>query len=152
MLKTINQKISIVLILLAIGYLIMSYRLPSYPYTPVDADVVPKGLGWLLIILSIFLFFSKNTETKEQRARRNIPKKEFAVLGAVFLFIFLYIWLLEIVGFVIMTGVFIFFCSWFLGYKKYKTNIIVSVLFPFFMYVTFSYFLKISLPQGILPF
>lgn len=151
MLKTINQRIALVLFLLAVGYLILSYKLPSFPYTPVDADVIPKGLGWLLIALSIGLYFSKDSETEEQKARRNIPKKEIFVIIAVFAMVFIYITLFEFVGFIVMTAIFIFFCSWFLGYKKHITNIIVSICFSFFMYSIFVYLLEIKLPQGILP-
>lgn len=152
MIKTMNQKTSIFLILLGSGYLYTTAKLPSYPYSPVDADVIPIGLGWVLIGLAVFLYFSEDSETEEQKAKRDIPKKDVAALVAVFLFIFLYIFLLEIVGFVLTTAIFIFFCSWFLGYKKFKTNIIVSILFPLFIYITFTQFLKISLPEGILPF
>ncbi|SDQ23937.1 putative tricarboxylic transport membrane protein [Virgibacillus subterraneus] len=152
MLKTMNQKVSIVLILVGIGYLYMTSNLPSYPYSPVDADVIPTGLGWLLVGLAVLLYFTKDSETKEQKARRDIPKKDIGALLAVFIFIFFYILLLEVLGFIVSTAVFIFFSSWFLGYEKFKTNIIVSILFPLFIYLTFTQFLKISLPEGILPF
>lgn len=152
MLATWNQRIGVILLLLAIGYLVLTYRLPTYAYTSVDADVIPLALGWLLVILSICLFFIKDTETPEQKERRNIPKKDAGVLLAVFGFIFIYILFLEFLGFVLVTMVFIFFCSWFLGYKKHITNAIVSILFPVIMYIMFTEFLRINLPQGILPF
>ncbi|MGO4889225.1 tripartite tricarboxylate transporter TctB family protein [Anaerobacillus sp. MEB173] len=152
MLKTMNQRVSIVLLLIAIVYLILSYQLPSYAYTEVDADMIPKALGWLLIFLSVLLFLAKDSETEEQKARRKIPKKDIGVLLTVAGFIFVYIMLLEFLGFVIITALFIFFCSWFLGYKQHVTNMIVSVVFPVFMYTVFTMLLKISLPQGILPF
>ncbi|PAV30932.1 hypothetical protein CIL05_04245 [Virgibacillus profundi] len=152
MLKTLNQRISVILVLIAAGYLILAFQLPSYPYAPVDADLIPMVLGFLLIILAVCLYFSKDSETEEQKARRDIPKKDIGALLAVFTFILLYIMLLEILGFVIITCVFIFFCSWFLGYKKHITNLIVSIVFPLFMYIMFTEFLRISLPQGIMPF
>jgi len=151
-LKTMNQCLSIFLLIIAVGYLVMTYQLPYYPYTQIDADVIPQVLGWLLVILSIGLFFTKDSETEEQKRRRDIPKKDILVLIAVFAFVFLYIMLFETLGFVLVTVLFIFFCSWFLGYKKHITNLIVSIVFPVFMYVMFTEFLRISLPQGILPF
>ncbi|MBP1970733.1 putative tricarboxylic transport membrane protein [Virgibacillus natechei] len=152
MLKTLNQRISIVLFIIAVGYLVLTFQLPSYGYTSVDADVIPMVLGWLLAVLAVCLFFSKDSETEEQKARRDIPKKDLGVLIAVFAFIFVYIMFLELLGFVVVTGLFIFFCSWFLGYRKHITNLIVSILFPLLMYITFTELLKINLPQGILPF
>ncbi|MCP8616177.1 tripartite tricarboxylate transporter TctB family protein [Salirhabdus salicampi] len=148
---TTNRKLGLFVISFAAVYLILSYQLPSYAYTLIDADVVPKFLGWLLVFLGILLFISKDHETAEQKAQRNIPKKEVAVLLAVVAFIFLYIFLLEIIGFVITTVLFLFFCSRFLGYQNMKANILVSVLFPITIYTLFTYLLQISLPQGILP-
>lgn len=152
MLKTLNQRVSIILGLIAAGYLFLTYRIPSYAYSQVDADVIPLALGWLLVLLSIFLFFIKDSETPEQKERRDIPKKDLGVLIAVFSFIFIYILFFELLGFVLVTAIFIFFCSWFLGYKQHITNGIVSVIFPIVMYIMFTEFLRISLPQGILPF
>ncbi|WP_068673168.1 tripartite tricarboxylate transporter TctB family protein [Oceanobacillus sp. Castelsardo] len=152
MFKTVNQRVSIVLLLIAALYLIIAYQIPSYPYTEVDADVIPKTLGWLLVLLSASLFFLKDSDSEEQKERRKIPKKEIGVLLVVAGFILVYIALLEIIGFVLVTGLFIFFCSWFLGYKKYITNAIVSILFPIIMYLMFTELLKLSLPSGILPF
>jgi putative tricarboxylic transport membrane protein len=151
MLKSVNRKIGVVLIIISVFFLILCYQLPSYPFAVVDADVVPKALGWLFLFLSILLFFQKDTETAEQKERRNIPKKEILVLLTVGVFIFLYIFLLEILGFVIVTALFIFVCSKYLGYKDLKSNIAVSILFPVILYAIFVYLLQISLPQGILP-
>lgn len=152
LLKTLNQKVSIFLILFAAGYLYLSYNLKEYPYVPVDSDFVPKILGYLLIILAIFLFFDKSSETKEEKEKRQVPKKEMLVLLAVGGMIFLYIFLLEIIGFVLSSMLFIFACSWFLGYRKLVTTILVAVLFPLIMYLSFNYLLQIRLPQGLLPF
>lgn len=151
MLSTMNRRIGLLLFIIASVYLYLSFQLPNYPYAPVDADVIPKGLGILMLILSVALFFSRAIETEAEKAKRNIPKKELLVLLAVFGMIFLYILLFEMVGFIVMTAVFIFFCSWFLGYEKWKTNIIVSILFPLGMYIIFVFALGISLPNGILP-
>lgn len=151
MLKTLNQRISVTLFIIGIVYLILTYQLPSYPYTEIDADIIPTVLGWILVGLSIVLFFAKDSETDEQKQRRNIPKKDLLAIVIVFAFLFVYVLFLEILGFVIMTALFIFFCSWFLGYKKHITNVIVSILFPVIIYLMFTEFLKISLPQGILP-
>lgn len=151
MLFTINRKIALILFVIASIYLFLSFQLPNYPYAPIDADVIPKGLGVLMLILSVALFFSKAIETEAEKEKRNIPKKELLVLLAVFAMIFFYILLFELIGFIIMTAVFIFFSSWFLGYTKWKSNIIVSILFPLGMYVIFVFALGISLPRGILP-
>ncbi|MEF3328998.1 tripartite tricarboxylate transporter TctB family protein [Oceanobacillus oncorhynchi] len=151
MLKSINSRVSLVLLVIAIVYLIFSYQLPSYAYTEVDADVIPKALGWLLVFLAILLFFSKDNETEAQRQKRNIPKKEIGILLGVGALIFIYIFLLEILGFILVSALFIFFCSLFLGYRSHIVNGIVSIAFSAFIYFVFTSLLQISLPSGILP-
>ncbi|WP_434400253.1 tripartite tricarboxylate transporter TctB family protein [Planococcus sp. 11815] len=152
MLATINRKLGLLIFIVAAVYLYLSFQLPNYEYAPIDADVIPKGLGILLLVLSVFLFFSRVVETDAEKAKRNIPKKELGVIAAVFAMIFVYILLFEAIGFIITTALFIFFCSWFLGYRAWKTNILVSLLFPIVMYAIFVFALGIVLPRGILPF
>ncbi|MFC4321498.1 tripartite tricarboxylate transporter TctB family protein [Litchfieldia salsa] len=151
MLKPIQRKIALVLALFSIIYISLSFQLPSYPYAPVDADAIPKTLGFLLLLLAVCLFFSKKIETEMERQKRTFPKKDLYILLGVCAFILMYIFLLEIIGFVIMTTLFIFFCSWFLGYKNFKVNSIVSIGFSITLYFLFSYLLQINLPSGILP-
>ncbi len=129
----------------------MAHQLPTYPYIPVDADAIPKALGWTLLVLSIALFFSKDNDSEEQKAKRKIPKQDVLVLLGVLVLLLLYIALFEILGFIVVTALFVFFCTWFLGYKKHISNAIVSILFPIFLYSIFVYLLQIRLPQGILP-
>lgn len=149
--STMNQRIGFLLFVIAAAYLYLSYQLPNYPYAPVDADVIPKGLGILMLILSVALYFSRAKETAEEKKKRDIPARELLVIAAVFAMIFVYILLFEAIGFVVMTALFIFFSSWFLGYKKWKVNVIVSLLFPIVLYLIFVNALGISLPSGILP-
>lgn len=153
MLKTVNQKIALGLLLFSIFYLILSFNLPAYPYVPVDSDVIPIGLGFLLIVLSIFLYFVKDKQTQsEDEKKETIPGREKLMLIAVLGFIILYILLLEPLGFILSTLIFIFGCSRFLGYKNYLVNGIVSIVFPLVVYFAFSKGLQIALPSGILPF
>lgn len=149
--STMNQRIGFLLFIIAAAYLYLSYQLPNYPYTPVDADVIPKGLGILMLVLSVALYFSRAKETEAEKKKRDIPARELLVIAAVFAMIFVYIVLFETIGFVVMTALFIFFSSWFLGYKKWKVNVMVSLLFPIVLYAIFVNALGISLPSGILP-
>jgi putative tricarboxylic transport membrane protein len=152
MLKRINQKIAVILASLAGVYLILSYSLPKYQNAIIDADVVPKGLGFLLLFFAVLLFFNRKEETEAEKQKRTMSKSNFLILLAVLAFILIYISLLEILGFLIMTTLFIFSCSLFLGYKKHFANGIVSVVFSVAIYGLFNYLLRINLPAGIIPF
>jgi putative tricarboxylic transport membrane protein len=147
-----DRKISVVLFIVALIYLLLSYQLPAFPYTIVDADVLPKGLGFLLLLLSLILFFQNRPETKEQKQKRTLQKQDVVILLSILGTVLVYIFLLEIVGFVINTILFLIVTTRVLGYMKWRTNIIVSVLFTLILYFSFNYLLQIYLPQGFLPF
>lgn len=145
---SLNKKLSVALFVIAIFYLVLAFQLPEYALVPVDSDAIPKILGFLLLILSIILFFSKD----EQKKGISLPKKEIGMLLGTAGFILLYIFLLEIIGFIIMTTLFIFISSRFYGYKNYLTNGIVSIVFSIATYLLFSELLMVRLPSGVLPF
>ncbi|MEC5423137.1 tripartite tricarboxylate transporter TctB family protein [Virgibacillus sp. C22-A2] len=149
-----NRVVGLILFFIAITYLFLSFRLPPYPLVPVDSDAVPIVLGVLLTIFSIILFFTKETEQEKSEEKKVIPenKKDLLMLLTVAVFIFLYIWLLEIAGFILTTILFIFFTTLLLGYKRHMVNLIVSVSVPVVFYYIFSYLLEIALPKGFLPF
>nr|WP_309098894.1 tripartite tricarboxylate transporter TctB family protein [Fredinandcohnia onubensis] len=149
MLNTVNKKISLILALVSIGYLVLAFGLPEYPYVPVDSDAIPITLGFILLFLSILLYFQKDNHLQ---GKTKIPNSENRVILTVLGFVLLFIILLEFLGFILTTAIFIFGNSWFLGYKKWKSNVIVSLAIPLVIYFLFSKFLQISLPQGILPF
>lgn len=152
-LRTTNRKVGIVLFIISIAYLLLSYNLPDYPYVPVDADAVPLVLGFLLLILSVSLFFQKDEEQNdESKTIQKSGLKEVGMLILIAVYIFLYILLLEPLGFVIISALFIFASTLSLGYKRNIINLIVSLTIPLLFYFAFNYGLKIVLPRGILPF
>ncbi|MEN1969578.1 tripartite tricarboxylate transporter TctB family protein [Lentibacillus sp. N15] len=150
MFQTTNKKVSIVLILIAIVYLVLSFRLPAYAYVPVDSDIVPIGLGVILLFLSGMLYFIKDQEKEE--ASDHITKRDLPAVLGVICFTIVYIALLEVIGFLIMTVLFLFLCSLFLGYRKHWVNAIISLILPILIYLLFVEFLQVQLPTGILSF
>ena len=60
-LHSMDRKVALVIMAISIIYLLLSYQLPHYPYTQVDADVLPKGLGFLLLGLAILSLHPEST-------------------------------------------------------------------------------------------
>ncbi|MBM7578728.1 tripartite tricarboxylate transporter TctB family protein [Jeotgalibacillus terrae] len=152
MLAKTNQKAALVVAVIAIVYLLLSFNLPGYSNALIDADVIPKGLGFLLLFFALLLYLDKKNETEADKEKRKISKQHVINLLVVAGMILIYIFLLEMIGFVVMTTVFIFVCSLYLDYKHHVTNVITSVVFSLAIYGLFNYLLKINLPAGILPF
>ena len=152
MLHTMDRKIAIVIAAISISYLVLSYQLPSFAYTQVDADVLPKGLGYLMLGLAVLLFIQNKPETNEQKAQRTLKKEDLILILITLGALLLYVFFLEMLGFVICTIVFLIVTTRMYGYLKWVRNVLVSVIFTFVLYFAFNYLLKIYLPQGILPF
>jgi putative tricarboxylic transport membrane protein len=150
MVNNTQKKISLILMAVALGYLLLSFQLPAFPYAIVDSDVLPKGLGFLLFILSILLFIEKKPGHKQEKVAIN--KDEIKILLITLVLILVYIMLLEPIGFVLDTMAFLITATRILGYQNWKIIISVSVLFTLVLYISFNYLLNIYLPQGILPF
>ncbi|WP_432361282.1 tripartite tricarboxylate transporter TctB family protein [Sporosarcina sp. UB5] len=151
-LHTMDRKVSVVLMAISIIYLLLAFQLPDYPYSQVDSDVLPKGLGFLLFGLAILLFIQNRPETEEEKQKRNIKKEDVILLLVTLGALLLYVFFLEIIGFVLSTVIFLVLTMRMYGYMNLKRNIIVSVIFTLLLYFAFNYLLKIYLPQGILPF
>ncbi|MGF3104942.1 tripartite tricarboxylate transporter TctB family protein [Rossellomorea sp. DUT-2] len=147
-----DRIISIILLVFAGIYLALSFQLPAFPYAIIDSDVLPKGLGFLLIILAVVLFFQAKDDTEEDRKRRYVKKEDVIILLSVLGALLVYIFLLEPIGFLLSTILFLLVIPFVLGFKKKLTTVLVAFLFSGIMYYSFNYLLNITLPQGILPF
>lgn len=147
-----DRKVALVIMGIAIVYLVFSFQLPIFPYAAVDADVLPKGLGFVMLTLAIILFVQNRPETDEQKQRRTIKKVDLILLLSTVGALIVYVFLLEIIGFVLSTTLFLMLTMRMYGYQKWVTNVIASITFTLILYFAFNYLLKIFLPQGILPF
>ncbi|MFS1511454.1 tripartite tricarboxylate transporter TctB family protein [Chengkuizengella sp. SCS-71B] len=152
MLNSLNRKVSIVIFLIATLYLFYSYQIEPSRFAKIDADVMPKGLGFLLIVLSVLLFIENKEETEQEKAKRSLTKEEVGLLLLIVLFVIGYILLLEIIGFIIVTILFLTATSRVLGYTNWIKMLIVFVTFTLVIYFSFNELLGLSLPSGILPF
>ncbi|WP_022792479.1 tripartite tricarboxylate transporter TctB family protein [Marinococcus halotolerans] len=151
MFRSANKMISMILIVIAIFYLYLAFQIPAFATGMFTASTMPKAAGFLLILLSIFLFFIKEGESEEDQEKRKEAGQHIFYLGGVGVMILLYITLLEPVGFILASTIFIFLCSLFMGYRKHIVNAVTSIVFPLTLYLVFTQLLNISLPPGILP-
>ncbi|PSL42775.1 putative tricarboxylic transport membrane protein [Salsuginibacillus halophilus] len=156
---TTNQIASLIVIAFSIFYLILAFQIPEYALPrPVDSDLFPKVLGFFMLLLGILLFFEKDDETSEkeevEEEEEKLPwyRTGGGEIAVTILSVIAYILLLEIVGFVLTTVLFIFGLTWFYGYKRFVVNGIVSVVIGFGFYMILTRGLGVYLPPGILGF
>jgi putative tricarboxylic transport membrane protein len=133
-----------------IAFLLATFNLPKArlgdPYGPL---YFPAIICILLVVLSIIYFIRewrlKDKEMEEVKAffQGRTPKLIIYTLVLIFIYSFLF----ERIGFLFSTIIFLggllFVVN---GKEKWKTNIIVSVLFSFISWYAFAELLQVSLP------
>ena len=102
----------------------------------------------LLLAINTFLIKPKNMEEdkeEEDKFKGNLYGQFFFViaLSAV------YVILIDIIGFFVTTAIYLFVTMVALK-SSIKWSIVVSILFPIFLYLIFVSFLKVPVPKGFL--
>lgn len=156
-------EIIIGLALIGVGVIIyiQGGNLPSLNEAYFNAGSFPRLIAALLILLSIFLILSKVNELRKRKpAEDKVSNKErmtafyveyrlVILTTAVF---FVYIFLLQFIGFVVSTILFIIGAAILIGYRKRKEVLTIStvaVILTLTIYFFFENVLYVRFPSGI---
>ena len=128
-------------------YFLLIKQLPPkaarYPYFVLGLMVFLT----LLLAINTFLIKPKNSEEdkEEDQFKGNLYGQFFLImaLSAV------YVILIDIIGFFVTTAIYLFVTMVTLK-SSIKWSIVVSILFPVFLYLIFVSFLKVPVPKGFL--
>ena len=142
-----DKFLTIGLFILEAFYFLLIKQLPPkaarYPYFVLGLMVFLT----LLLAIHTFLIKPKNTEEnkEEDQFKGNLYGQFFLViaLSAV------YVILIDIIGFFVTTAIYLFVTMLALK-SNIKWSIVVSILFPIFLYLIFVSFLKVPVPKGFL--
>ena len=142
-----DKFLTIGLFILEAFYFLLIKQLPPkaarYPYFVLGLMVFLT----LLLAINTFLIKPKNTEEnkEEDQFKGNLYGQFFLViaLSAV------YVILIDIIGFFVTTAIYLFVTMVALK-SSVKWSIVVSILFPIFLYLIFVSFLKVPVPKGFL--
>ncbi|WP_375055345.1 tripartite tricarboxylate transporter TctB family protein [Zobellella sp. DQSA1] len=157
----INQKIGIILALLALGYLWMAFQIPGFSLPrPVDSDAFPKALGSALLLLAILLFLEKpRHKAQDDEEQDDIieesggfwtsPRMRVVITSVA---IVAYAFALQPIGFVVTSILLCCGLACYYGYRNHKANLLASSGVVLALYFMMSYVMDVYLPTGILPF
>lgn len=98
----------------------------------------------ILLAINTFIIKPKNVE-EEDKFKGNLFKQFFFVIAISVV----YVILIDIVGFFVSTAIYLFVTMVALK-SNVKWSIVVSILFPIFLYLVFVSFLKVPVPRGFL--
>lgn len=108
----------------------------------------PKFCVILIAILAFFLLIISGRKTKEERKKPMLGKKEKIRIILTMLAVFAYIYLIGLIGYWIMTPIFLGTIMIFFGVRDWRTVAFVTLLSVVGIYIFFQKFLKILLPLG----
>ena len=142
-----DKFLTIGLFILEAFYFLLIKQLPPkaarYPYFVLGLMVFLT----LLLAINTFLIKPKNAEEEkgEDQFKGNLYGQFFFImaLSAV------YVILIDIIGFFVTTAIYLFVTMVTLK-SSIKWSIVVSILFPVFLYLIFVSFLKVPVPKGFL--
>ena len=139
--RKFDRYLTIGLFILEAFYFILIKQLPPkaarYPYFVLGLMV------FLTILLAINTFIIK--PKNEEKSGGILYKQFFFVMLASAV----YIILIDIIGFFVTTAIYLFVTM--IGLKSnIKWSIVVSIIFPIFLYLIFVSFLRVPVPRGFL--
>ena len=142
-----DKFLTIGLFILEAFYFLLIKQLPPkaarYPYFVLGLMVFLT----LLLAINTFIIKPKNAEEdkEEDQFKGNLYGQFFLImaLSAV------YVILIDIIGFFVITAIYLFVTMVALK-SSVKWSIVVSILFPIFLYLIFVSFLKVPVPKGFL--
>jgi putative tricarboxylic transport membrane protein len=142
--KTFDRFASIAFLLIGLLFVIESRSISVSAYgSSVGPNIFPMALGALLILLSIRLLFETTKYISEDGAKEPLQYMKFIII---FVSAAVYAAVLEPLGYVISTFIFLIISFQTMERGKWIQTIIIAVLFSFGVYYFFAEFLGGSLP------
>ena len=113
-----------------------------------NALLLPKAILILLMVLS-FLLSIKQLLSKEVNKKAFTKDKNNQILVVTIILSILYLYGINILGFFILTPIFVYILTYVLDYKKKHLNILFAISLTLVVYILFIKVLYVPLPQGI---
>ncbi|UOY91752.1 tripartite tricarboxylate transporter TctB family protein [Ectobacillus sp. JY-23] len=142
--RTFDRYISFVFFIAGIGFLVESRKIATSAYgSTVGPDIFPTFLGAILVLLSIRLFFETFRYYGTERKKSSLDYKRFFIILIVAI---LYAALLETIGYVITTFVFLVIGFQVMERGGLWKTLLISGVFSYGVYYLFVEVLQGSIP------
>ncbi|WP_134700805.1 tripartite tricarboxylate transporter TctB family protein [Ammoniphilus sp. YIM 78166] len=140
-----NRIFSLVFIIFGLFMFLYSNRFPE------EAAFWPKVFSVVLVLLSVGLIIDTLKNPNREEVKGESPtRNEFVVLGLIVGVIVIYMLLLNIVGFFILSILLVGGLLWYLGYRKMIGVLSISIATTVLITVIFQVLLHVPIPQGVL--
>ncbi|MCD9022075.1 tripartite tricarboxylate transporter TctB family protein [Cohnella silvisoli] len=142
--KKFDRYASFVYLLIGIGFVWQSTTISASSYgSNVGPNIFPLGLGSLLILLSIRLFYEVLKAKDHGGEKEKLDYKRFLMIFAAAV---LYAFFFEDIGYILGTFLFLLFSFQVLERGKWLKSLLIASLFSVGVYVLFVVILEGSMP------
>jgi putative tricarboxylic transport membrane protein len=147
--KKVNIILSAVLIVFGIFYAYLTANLPerNLPNT-LGSDFMPWVLVGCLFLLSLLLLIRTVFGSLPEQLDFSISLKEGFGVICLTACVFAYVKLMNLIGFVLATPIFMALLMLIAGSRKWKEIVIVSIVATFGIYLLFQKIFQVILPRG----
>ena len=153
--RTPETIISLILILISSLFCFSSLKLGMGSIKDPGSGFIPFLTGCSLIALSLFIVLSEGKATRKAGSKPRLFKRIGLGLPPsllVLISLFIYILVLETLGFILSTFLFLTFLFSISEKRSWKVALGASIVITASAYLVFGYLLEISFPRGILGF
>lgn len=144
-----DQISGVVVLLFSVLLMAGSWRMPASATFGPGAGFLPFWLGALLAILSVLLVLGASRQAVGPDTKPIFPRgMSLLTLGAAIGGLAVYILLLEVLGFLVGTGLLTAFLLGLVEREKWSTTILVAILNSAGLYLVFQVLLGVNLPSN----
>jgi putative tricarboxylic transport membrane protein len=156
-----NQILAVILAVFSVWYLYEAFQIRVFPLPrPIDSDLFPKVLGFLMLGLAGLLFFVR--EAIDEAAMEAAPaaadeplspfwQRPWTRIFVTAAAVGVYAALLQPLGFVLASVLLVAGLTAYYGYKNHLVTLSVAIAVPLVFYLVLTRLMTINLPAGLLP-
>ncbi len=145
----VSRIFSSIMILLGIYVISVASQFPPGTNGVLGPGFFPILLGILLIALSILQLVTSRKEPREENTSSSADPQATRRVIISCLVVIAYMILINIVGFLVATPIFLFTIMWFFSVRKKSILFTTSLVTTGLLYFIFLQFLSVSLPTGM---
>ncbi len=141
---------AILFIIFASIFYYMSLGLRASPGPDVGGAFYPRLLVYATLILSIKLLYNAfKREEKDSERLFDFENGGFWNVVLVVIISFIYLYLLDLIGFLLLTPIYLFLLLTIIEAKTFAYRILISILTTVIVMYVFQNFLNVPFPSGI---
>lgn len=141
-----NRIIGSCLLLFSIAVWLYANTFPEAKGTVPGSGFFPQLISVVLGVLSIALLLKREDESSVTF----LKGKKALIFGLGIFSLLIYVVLVELIGFLVMTVLFSSVWMWLMEVRKVKTIILTSVIVGISITLVFEYLLNVPIPHGLL--